>query len=187
MRTATCGICRSPLREEIERKARFRTKPINIIAWARDQGVSISYSSLSSHREKHMNGKPFSHVQSGNGDSPSASGVTFSGNGHKGKGDIVLIEKVTRKKRPQSVEPAPVETEVAPVAETEPITDELLLNAVRDAVYGKLKEGALELEIGSAFKAIEIKHKIGEQSQTEKMMVEILNEIRSQELGKVQE
>ena len=69
-------------------------------------------------------------------------------------------------------------------ANAQPVTDELLLNAVRDAVYGKLTEGKLELEINSAFKAIELKYKIAEQSQSEKLMLEILDEIRGQELGK---
>jgi len=64
------------------------------------------------------------------------------------------------------------------------ITDQLLLDTVRDQVYEKLAAGEIELDIGDGFKAIEIKHKIAEESQNEKLLLEILNEIRSEELAR---
>ncbi|HBC47818.1 MAG TPA: hypothetical protein DEO84_03550 [candidate division Zixibacteria bacterium] len=62
------------------------------------------------------------------------------------------------------------------------VTDQLLLDTVRDKVYEKLISGEIKLDLGDGFKAIEIKHKIAEESQNEKLLLEILNEIRSQEL-----
>jgi hypothetical protein len=63
------------------------------------------------------------------------------------------------------------------------ITDQLLLDMVRDQVYHKLVNGEISLGLGDGFKAIEIKHKIAEESQNEKLLLEILNEIRTQELA----
>ena len=159
--SAACGICISPFREEIERKAK-KGKPANIVNWARERGVTISYNSLARHRENHM-------VE-----------LKPSDNGHKGGSEVVLIEQNPKKKRTGAIEGDSPKVEIG----VRPVSDEILLDAVRDAVYGKLCEGALELEINSAFKAIELKYKVAEQSQSEKLMLEILNEIRGQELGK---
>ncbi len=63
------------------------------------------------------------------------------------------------------------------------ITDQLLLDTVRDQVYQKLVSGEINLGLSDGFKAIEIKHKIAEGSQNEKLLLEILSEIRSQELA----
>jgi hypothetical protein len=70
----------------------------------------------------------------------------------------------------------------APAKRKALVTDQLLLDTVRDRVYEKLISGEIKLDLGDGFKAIEIKHKIAEESQNEKLLVEILNEIRSQEL-----
>jgi len=161
MISATCAICKSPFRDEIEKKDK-KGKAAIVVNWARKRGISISYNSLARHRQNHLNGgEP-------------------SGNGNNGNGDVILLEMPAKKKR------AVVEADEEPKTgnKIEPVTDELLLDAVRDMVYGKLKKGELELEINSAFKAIEIKYKIQEQSQSEKLMLEILSEIRSQELSK---
>lgn len=61
-------------------------------------------------------------------------------------------------------------------------TDLLLLDTVRDEVFKKLKRGELDLKLDSAFKAIEIKHKIADESKNEKLLLEILAEIRADEL-----
>lgn len=61
-------------------------------------------------------------------------------------------------------------------------SDMEFLNEVRDRVFEKLKEGEFDLKIESAFKAIEIKNKISDESQNEKLLLEILAEIRTDEL-----
>ncbi len=68
-----------------------------------------------------------------------------------------------------------------------PVSDLEFLNAVRDRVYEKLKEGEFDLKIESAFKAIEIKNKISDESQNEKLLLEILAEIRTEELGRLKQ
>jgi hypothetical protein len=62
------------------------------------------------------------------------------------------------------------------------VSDLEFLDSVRDRVYEKLKQGEFDLKIESAFKAIEIKHKISDESQNEKLLLEILAEIRTDEL-----
>jgi len=64
------------------------------------------------------------------------------------------------------------------------VSDLEFLDAVKDNVYKKLVDGELELKIDSGFKAIELKNKISETSENEKLLLEILSEIRSEELGK---
>ncbi len=67
------------------------------------------------------------------------------------------------------------------------VSDLEFLNAVRDRVYEKLKEGEFDLKIESAFKAIEIKNKISDESQNEKLLLEILAEIRTEELSRLKQ
>ncbi len=62
------------------------------------------------------------------------------------------------------------------------VSDLQFLDEVRDRVYEKLKEGEFDLKIESAFKAIEIKNRISDESQNEKLLLEILAEIRTDEL-----
>jgi hypothetical protein len=63
-----------------------------------------------------------------------------------------------------------------------PISDLEFLDTIKDKVYEKLKKDEFDLKIESAFKAIEIKHKISDESQNEKLLLEILAEIRTDEL-----
>jgi len=72
----------------------------------------------------------------------------------------------------------------SPVKKRREITDLLFLDTIRDALYEMLASGAIELKLDSGFKAIELKHKISDQSQSDKLMLELLNELRSQELKK---
>jgi hypothetical protein len=57
------------------------------------------------------------------------------------------------------------------------------LDAVTGRVYEKLKAGEFDIKIESAFKAIEIKHKISDESRNERLLLEILSEIRADELS----
>ncbi len=77
----------------------------------------------------------------------------------------------------------PVDADTVVKTGLEPkISDMLFLDAVRDRVYDRLIRGEIELKIDSGFKAIELKNKIGESSQNEKLLLEILSEIRADEL-----
>ena len=61
-------------------------------------------------------------------------------------------------------------------------TDLLFLDTVRDQVFKRLESGDYDLKLESAFKAIEIKYKIADESRNEKLLLEILAEIRADEL-----
>ncbi len=62
--------------------------------------------------------------------------------------------------------------------------DLTLLDAVTERACEKLLAGDYDLKLEMAFKAIEIKYKISEVSSNEKLLLEILSEIRADELGK---
>jgi len=65
------------------------------------------------------------------------------------------------------------------------IDDIAFLDLVRDRVYRKLEAGEMDLKLDSAFKAIEIKHRLSDESSNEKLLLEILAEIRADELKRV--
>ena len=64
------------------------------------------------------------------------------------------------------------------------VTDLEFLDTVKETVYKKLLDNELDLKIDSGFKAIELKNKISETSENERLLLEILSEIRSEELSK---
>lgn len=81
--------------------------------------------------------------------------------------------------------PEPAKKEiVAPITARKHVTDLEFLDTVKETVYKKLLDNELDLKIDSGFKAIELKNKISETSENEKLLLEILSEIRSEELNK---
>ncbi|UCC79087.1 MAG: hypothetical protein JSW64_12550 [Candidatus Zixiibacteriota bacterium] len=66
------------------------------------------------------------------------------------------------------------------------VSDLEFLDTVKETVYKKLLDNELDLKIDSGFKAIELKNKISETSENERLLLEILSEIRSEELSKSQ-
>jgi len=77
-----------------------------------------------------------------------------------------------------------IPTVAAPVNPQKYVSDLEFLDTVKETVYKKLADGELDLKIDSGFKAIELKNKISETSENEKLLLEILSEIRSEELRK---
>jgi hypothetical protein len=71
-----------------------------------------------------------------------------------------------------------------PTSAQKRITDLEFLDTVKETVYKKLLDNELDLKIDSGFKAIELKNKISETSENERLLLEILSEIRSEELNK---
>ena len=187
---ASCAICASALRAEIEKRdATFKAD--KTITWARSQGVNINRFVLAKHRANHLD----------NGNSKSKSGSAQTGDRMVDVGDGLRpsreksdnIAEVTTTRdgsgsdvgaglRPAREKPDNI-IKTAESQTTIAITDNHFLDTVRDMVYQMLVDGKIELKVDSGFKAIEIKHKINEESQNEKMLLEILNEIRSEELG----
>jgi hypothetical protein len=169
METAACAICASSLRAEIERKD-IPGKSAEAIAWARKQGVNISKFSLAKHRTNHLSGgMPESVIK------PERRTRRTVVKGNNATGKPAISDNSTLG---ESLEKENVASTQAPVS------DLLFLDTVRDMVYKKLLSGEMELKLESGFKAIEIKSKISEESQSEKLLLEILNEIRADELSK---
>ncbi|MEE9552944.1 MAG: hypothetical protein V3W18_01505 [candidate division Zixibacteria bacterium] len=65
------------------------------------------------------------------------------------------------------------------------VDDLVFLDAIKERAYEKLLAGEFDLKIESAFKAIEIKHKLSDESSNEKLLLEILSEIRADELKRI--
>jgi len=73
---------------------------------------------------------------------------------------------------------------VATPASVKHVSDLEFLDTVKETVYKKLLDNELDLKIDSGFKAIELKNKISETSENERLLLEILSEIRAEELSK---
>jgi hypothetical protein len=206
-----CAICESPLREEIE-KHDTEWKDIYTVQWASKQGLNISRFSLLKHRTNHLQPVVFGSNGNGTNASSTepdhvvtlapidlttreVSGIKVLAPSRRKRerkavkpdndSSLHILEAAEPVK--PSVESAEIlpeksEEKAAPEKPQPAVTDQLLLDTVRDRVYEKLISGEIKLDLGDGFKAIEIKHKIAEESQNEKLLLEILNEIRSQEL-----
>jgi len=79
---------------------------------------------------------------------------------------------------------SPPNRAVASPASLKHVSDLEFLDTVKETVYKKLLDNELDLKIDSGFKAIELKNKISETSENERLLLEILSEIRSEELSK---
>jgi hypothetical protein len=63
-------------------------------------------------------------------------------------------------------------------------TDEQFLNLIIQRIYDGVIGKQIDLKVEHAFKAIEIKQKLAESGNVENLLLELLNEIRKQELPK---
>lgn len=171
MEAAACAICASPHRAEIEKKD-IPGKSAETISWARRQGVNISKFSLAKHRANHIAGNESS---ADNVDRPARTSKKRA-----------MVRKINFEK-PESLESVTIPLPEKNVPDSPPsaaVSDSLFLETVRDMVYQKLLSGEMELKLESGFKAIEIKNKISDESRNEKLLLEILNEIRAEELSR---
>jgi hypothetical protein len=209
MQSASCAICESPMRAEIE-KLDSEGKPDSTIQWARKQGINISRFSLLKHRTNHLasmrpgdNGNNKAPDPTNSDDivrlrpisnptkepshlltrKPSAKKHDKNMIDNSGNGSLAHSGNLSTESANKSPDPLLPTVKLVSNKLPEKITDQLLLDTVRDQVYQKLIDGQIKLDIGDCFKAIEIKYKIAEESQNEKLLLEILSEIRSQELA----
>jgi hypothetical protein len=63
-------------------------------------------------------------------------------------------------------------------------TDEQFLNLVIENIHDGVAARQVDLKVEHAFKAIELKQKLAESGNVENLLLELLNEIRKQELAK---
>ncbi|UCE65301.1 MAG: hypothetical protein JSU85_10545 [Candidatus Zixiibacteriota bacterium] len=96
-----------------------------------------------------------------------------------GRSDLSACQSV-KEAHPEQISP----TVTVVAAPQKHVTDLEFLDTVKETVYKKLVDGELDLKIDSGFKAIELKNKISETSENERLLLEILSEIRSEELSK---
>jgi hypothetical protein len=96
----------------------------------------------------------------------------INGNGTRPANAEAAKNRVT----PSAVEETPLNTKLAVS------TDEQLLNLIISQIYDNVKQNQIDLKIEHAFKAIEIKQKLAESGNVENLLLELLTEIRNQEL-----
>ena len=165
MKVTSCAICASRLRKEIEKRDTLYTAD-KVIGWARSAGVNISRFTLAKHRANHLSKSP---EEIDDNDS-----------------ETIEIERRCQEpdRSSEGQSSSGFQADKCTVTETKRqlISDDDFLDIIKDTVYKKFLDGKITLSLTSALKAIEIKHKIGEESQIERTLLELMNEIRSDEL-----
>jgi len=149
-----CDICVSPLVNDLNRKRNWR--PDRVINWAKRRGLNITEEQLAKHFAE----------------------LATKSNISKPSEDIFA----DRKNEPQKS----ISTRESPsitVPDLPDQSDNLFLNEIVKRAFADLLEGKFELKLEHGFKAIEIKQKLTEKNEVEDKLLELLNEIRRQELG----
>jgi hypothetical protein len=153
-----CQICLSALLADLNKKINWR--PDRVIKWAGRRGLKIDTDQLRLHFQKHLDSPLPKDIGliSTPADTPTAPKTDRAGNTKK---TAVLTAKVM----------------------PNPVTDEEFLTRVIGDVYESLSAGQFELKLEYGFRAIELKQKIAESTNVENRLLELLNEIRTQELS----
>jgi hypothetical protein len=159
-----CDICASPLLDELNKKRNWR--PDRLIKWAGRRGLDITESQLEAHFAEHLP------QPSNNGQRPKTSPC-----------------KSSPKNNPNTeCQTKPKDDFTSPSQDTSVTNafnqmDSLFLDEIVKRVFDNLVEGNFELKLEHGFKAIEIKQKLADRADAENMLLELLNEIRKQELS----
>jgi hypothetical protein len=157
-----CDICSSGLLDEINRKRNWR--PDRLIKWAGKRGLSIKSDQLAEHFDKHLKSAP---------------------------ADIgTKVKKAVKNKTSTSIKKQKTiiqKTDNQPGRTATPLqtcpADDRFLNEIIGRVFQDLIDNKYDLKIEYGFKAIELKQKISETTNVETRLLELLNEIRGQELA----
>ncbi|MCP4582253.1 MAG: hypothetical protein GY839_11610 [candidate division Zixibacteria bacterium] len=158
-----CDICQSGLLDELNKKRNWR--PDRVIKWAGRRGLKIDQKQL----EKHFN----IHLNSVSKNKNIKVKKTVKVKEESGKAARTVI---SGKEQPSIIEH---DTSITPVHPA----DDQFLNEVIGRVFQNLTGGKFELKLEHGFKAIEIKQKISDTTNVENLLLELLNEIRTQELA----
>lgn len=153
-----CLICASSLLADLNKKVNWR--PDRIIKWAGRRGLVIDEKQLHQHFECHLG----------------------------------QIRRIDKSKTDQHRIEAPAQKAAKPIKDKltstsvsvdiqSPVSDEIFLSKVIGDVFQSLVAGHFDLKLEHGFKAIELKQKIVENTNVENRLLELLNEIRSQELA----
>lgn len=147
-----CEICASGLLAELD-KIRNR-RPHRVIIWAKRRGLNITEQQLETHFSEHAPAMQPSYKTA----SPASPDIQRPE--MKNQPEITALEK----------------TEAANHS------DNQFLDEVVRRVFDDLVNGKFELKIEHGFKAIEIRQKVEDKTDSERLLLELLNEIRTQEL-----
>jgi hypothetical protein len=149
-----CEICASNLLDDLNKKRNWR--PDRVIKWASRRGLEITERELKQHFAEHT-AKTKSKRSNG-----SPEKIEKKASGHRHKGDIEGAARGVESSNRASGK---------------------FLSEVVSRVFDNLLEDKFDLKLEHGFKAIEIQQKIEDKSDVENMLLELLNEIRQQELS----
>jgi len=159
-----CDICTSGLLDEINRKRNWR--PDRLIRWAGKRGLDIKSDQLTEHFDKHLKAAV----------SDSAPKVKKANKRKTARSEVDKKQSGFKIGNKPGQFTAPLQTYSA---------DDQFLNEIIGRVFKDLIDNKFDLKIEYGFKAIEIKQKISETTNVEAMLLELLNEIRGQELSQI--
>ncbi len=168
-----CIICSSEFSGELNKKINWR--PERLIKWASRRGLEIDKKQLEEHFNNHLkpslkttaSQKKKTEIKKGKKQAKPVVNNKKSGrNGYRGKSSTTS----------QMIDGLPDESR----------SNVRFLNEVINLVFQELVEGKLDLKVEHGFKAIELKQKCVEDSSVENLLLELLNEIRRQELLLIQ-
>jgi len=158
-----CDICRSGLLDELNKKRNWR--PDRVIKWAGRRGLAVDQKQL----EKHFK----SHLQS--------SSISNKAKSEKAPKRKKASGKTVQKTKKIAKQPLIAKHDTS-LPSLHPADDQFL-NEVVGRVFQDLTAGKFDLKLEHGFKAIEIKQKISDSTNVENLLLELLNEIRAQELA----
>lgn len=165
-----CEICNSELLEDINKKINWR--PDRLLKWAGKRGLNIEIKQLEEHFDKHV-GRSIPTKKEIDKTAP-----------EKKKTDQKVIKQPARSSRStvshNRDKTSKAQSDKSPNHHP---SDDQFLNEIISRVFQDLVEGNFELKLEHGFKAIEIKQKIADNTNVENLLLDLLNEIRSQELG----
>jgi len=157
-----CEICSSKLLGEVNRKQHWQ--PDRLIRWANQRGLNIKSDQLAEHFDKHLKSNAIKKT--------------------------IETKKAAKSKstQPEAEEiPTAIIIDNQPGPGTPPLqthsADDQFLNEIIGRVFNDLIANKFDLKLEYGFKAIELKQKISETTNVESMLLDLLNEIRGQELG----
>jgi hypothetical protein len=166
-----CEICGSALANEILERRNLGSK--RLIKWAGARGLQFNEKQLVEHFAKHIQ----QNGANGNGQKTAGEKVTLV--------SVVADNKPDRQQLSEKAIPSPDHISTKQQSPPAAIGDEKFLNQIIEQVNSRIKSGELDLKVEHAFKAIELKQKFLESGSVETILLELLNEIRKQELVQV--
>ncbi|MCD6162749.1 MAG: hypothetical protein J7K40_10100 [candidate division Zixibacteria bacterium] len=181
-----CEICASPLLEDVNRKINWM--PDRLVKWANKRGLAIDIKQLDEHFDKHID-EATKKKRKKTARRGVRLGRTPSSCDKPNSPCKLRIQPATEQNVGRVLtggkNPTPHyqgDGDVS-VSNPTPCQDEQLLNEIIARVFDELNAGGFTLKLEHGFKAIEIKQKLSGGGDAERLLMDLLNEIRRQELA----